>query len=83
MAHQNDRYDMVMAHSLLHLVPNPQEVIELAFSALKPGGVFVQNTPILGDTKKFLKPILALGLRLGLLPRIQFFNKDTLMTDII
>jgi ubiquinone/menaquinone biosynthesis C-methylase UbiE len=34
------RYDVIMAHNLLHLLKEPEPVIKAAFRGLKPGGVF-------------------------------------------
>ncbi len=67
--------DMVMAHSILHLVENRTEVIARCFDMLKPGGLLVTSTPCLKDGLgwvKFLLPVLRLA---RFAPRVvKFFS---------
>jgi 2-polyprenyl-3-methyl-5-hydroxy-6-metoxy-1,4-benzoquinol methylase len=56
-----DSYDVVMAHSILHLLENPGFAIAKAAKLLKPGGAFVTSTVCLGDSSslwKYLLPVL-------------------------
>ncbi len=41
-------YDVVMGHSILHLLENKEAVIARVHRMLKPGGVFVSSTACLG-----------------------------------
>ena len=41
--------DVVMAHSILHLLEDKEQVIADIHQMLKPGGVFVSNTACIGD----------------------------------
>ena len=43
-------FDVVMAHSILHLLEDPEQAIKLSYRLLKPGGVFVTSTACLGDS---------------------------------
>jgi 2-polyprenyl-3-methyl-5-hydroxy-6-metoxy-1,4-benzoquinol methylase len=52
------RWDMVMAHSVLHLVPDRDAAIARAFRMLKPGGHFVSSTICLSDGLWFMRPVL-------------------------
>lgn len=71
--------DMVLALSILHLLPNKEEVITKVYRMLKPGGVFVSSTACLEDSNlKFMKYILPIGRFLGLLPLVKFFTKKAL-----
>ncbi|WP_286830259.1 MULTISPECIES: class I SAM-dependent methyltransferase [Kordiimonas] len=65
--------DMVMAHSILHLVPNRREVIKQVYRMLKPGGLFVTSTVCLKDGMGWLKPILPLMRLVGYAPRVVAF----------
>ncbi len=63
--------DVVMGHSILHLLDNWRDVITKVHEKLKPGGVFVTSTVCLGDTMayyRFIAPIMRLfGLTLQVL----------------
>ena len=75
--------DMIMAHSILHLLDNKDEVIERIHSWLKPGGVFISSTVCLGDSAfKVFKYIGPIGRALGILPLISVFKRNAL-EDVI
>ena len=75
--------DVVMAHSILHLVENRDDVIVKIYRLLKPGGVFVSSTICPGDSMlRFFKPIVSLGIFLGFLPLVKFFSAKALESSI-
>lgn len=71
-------FDMVMAHSFLHLIDNRVDTIARVFDTLKPGGIFITSTACLADGLAHMKPMLWVGNKLGLLPYVEFFTADTL-----
>ena len=75
-------YDVVMGHSILHLMENKEAVIARVHRLLKPGGVFVSSTACLGDRVPVLRAILPLGRFLGLLPLVKFFTVEELEGDL-
>ena len=64
-------FDVVMAHNLLHLLPDTKRTIDHIGSLVKPGGLFISKTPCLAQ------PGLSLKLRLIVkaIPILQMFNK--------
>ena len=75
--------DVVMAHSILHLVESKDEVIAKAHRLLKPGGVFVSSTICIGDSMlRFLKPIVSIGSFFGVLPSVKVFTVKDLEASI-
>ena len=75
--------DVVMAHSILHLVDNKDDVIAKVNRLLKPGGVFVTSTICISDSMlRFLKPIIPIGKFLGFLPSVKFFTSKELESSI-
>lgn len=73
------RYDMVMGHSILHLLEDPQGAIDKSFALLKPGGYFVTSTACMGwSPLAVLMPIAPLGRALGKLPQLSFFSANGL-----
>ncbi|QQA43345.1 class I SAM-dependent methyltransferase [Pelagovum pacificum] len=74
-------YDMVMAHSLLHLLRDRQALLGRIHDMLRPGGRFVSSTACLGDNR-LLSTVLPLGSKLGLLPALAFFTEDELIAEV-
>ncbi len=76
---ERDRYDMVMGHSILHLLANPQAAIDASFARLKAGGYFVTSTACLGGGAGLILALIApLGRLFGLLPTLKAFTADQL-----
>lgn len=76
-------YDMVMAHSILHLVDNPKDTLVRLADLLKPGGNLVTSTVCMND----LNPLIFWGFRIAsttsLIPRIAKLSKEGLRQDIL
>jgi ubiquinone/menaquinone biosynthesis C-methylase UbiE len=82
LAVAEESMDVVMAHSILHLVEDRDAVIAKAFSWLKPGGGFVISSICMSDALGFLRPVLPIGRMLGLLPLVRFFSEAELMASL-
>ena len=76
-------YDVVMGHSILHLLENKEAVIARVHRMLKPGGVFVSSTACLGGRVPVLRAIVPVGRFLGLLPLVKFFTAKELEGDLM
>lgn len=70
------QFNIILAHSLTHLLENPDEFLTTVRDLLADDGVFLTNTVCLSEVAWFLKPIATLGRVLGLLPRLTFFSHD-------
>ena len=75
--------DVVMGHSILHLLENKDEIIRRVYKMLKPGGVFVSNTACIGDRMKFLKYVAPIGRFFGVLPVLNVFSLPQLEEALI
>lgn len=65
--------DMVMAHSILHLVDDKDAVIARIHRMLKPGGLFVSSTVCLADSPllaAIVTVVAPVGRLLGKFPRV-------------
>ncbi|MEM7612322.1 MAG: class I SAM-dependent methyltransferase [Pseudomonadota bacterium] len=71
-----DQYDVILAHSILHLVSDVPRTLRQFRQMLKPGGVLIASTPCLADIAGWLRWIAPVGNALGLLPALNFFSKD-------
>ena len=75
MGYAENEFDVIMAHSILHLVKNKERALKKIFKSLKPGGYFVTTTGCIGGIFKIFKPLWYIGFRLGKLPFLGFFTK--------
>jgi len=76
---EDGTYDVVMGHSILHLLEDIEAVIAKVYRLLKPGGIFVTSTTCLGGMMPPLKVVLSVGRYLGLLPLVRFFTVEELV----
>jgi 2-polyprenyl-3-methyl-5-hydroxy-6-metoxy-1,4-benzoquinol methylase len=79
--YEEESFDAVLALNVLHLIDNYQTFIQRAYDLLKPGGVFVSSTAVLGKSR-LLKLVLKPGSALGLIPKIQFIAQDQLENEL-
>ena len=74
--------DVVMPHSVLHLLEDKAQVIADIHQMLKPGGIFVSSTACIGDMMLPLRLIIPVGRFLRLIPLVKVFSvaelKDSL-----
>ncbi|WP_157117897.1 class I SAM-dependent methyltransferase [Oceanicoccus sagamiensis] len=81
----DNAFDMVMGHSILHLLPNKDEVIAEVYSMLKPGGTFVSSTACMGDSWTFrvMAGLFSVGSLLGVLPVLNVFSRFELVASLV
>ena len=75
-------FDAILGLSILHLLNDKEGVIDKVQRLLKPGGVFISSTACLGDGLNFLKYILALGHKVGLIPVVKVFTAKQLIETL-
>ncbi|MEM9530288.1 MAG: class I SAM-dependent methyltransferase [Pseudomonadota bacterium] len=68
-------YDVILAHSILHLLADVPGTLRQLHNMLKPGGLLISNTQCIGDSAAWLGWVAPLGRWLGLLPRINVFRE--------
>lgn len=76
------QFDVVMAHSILHLLKDRQTVLKQVHDLLKPDGVFISSTMCMKGVWPWLRIIVPLGHFFGLLPLVRFFRPDELLAEI-
>lgn len=79
---QKRAYDMVLALSLLHLIPDWKEALARIHSLLPAGGLFVSSSACLADDYGFMRYIGPPGRWIGLLPELSFFGEDEFLTAL-
>ncbi|MDJ0929243.1 MAG: class I SAM-dependent methyltransferase [Gammaproteobacteria bacterium] len=70
--------DVILAHSILHLLPDVDQVLVKLHAMLKPGGLLISSTPCVGDFMPVLRYVVPLGSRLGVMPWVNVFRKAEL-----
>jgi len=79
----DESVDMVMAHSILHLLEDREAAIGQVFNMLKPGGLFVSSTICMSDGMWFLRPVIPLMQLFGKAPEtVKFFTKRELLNSL-
>lgn len=76
-----ETFDVIMAHSLLHLLSDRQQTIQHAYDALKPGAYWVTSTACLSGPMRVLQPIAPLMKWLGYFPSVYFFSSQQLVNE--
>jgi 2-polyprenyl-3-methyl-5-hydroxy-6-metoxy-1,4-benzoquinol methylase len=57
-AYKPESFSLITAYSILHLLEEPQNVLQRVNELLQPGGVFISLTPCLGERRTFFGLIL-------------------------
>ncbi|MZR12119.1 methyltransferase domain-containing protein [Maritimibacter sp. DP07] len=70
-----ESYDMVLALSVLHLLPDPAATVRKIAAGLKPGGVFVSSTVRTAGIG-MLRVIAPVGQLIGIIPHLSFIGED-------
>ena len=79
LALRDQSQDVVMAHSILHLVPDPAHLISQAYRWLRPGGLFISNTSCIGEVSPWMRGIILLGQAIRQVPFLSVFDRDQLL----
>lgn len=75
-------YDLVMAHSIIHLLEDKLQVINKVQQMLKPGGHFVSSTACLGDMNPLIPLALPFMRMIGKAPYVDVFTEEELANSI-
>ena len=82
---EDQSFDMIMAHSILHLVDNPDDVISKIYTKLKVDGVFVSSTVCMGDSfiYSMLARLVTLGSFFGIFPKLRILSSKKLLNSMV
>jgi SAM-dependent methyltransferase len=80
--HEGEKFDLIMAHSVLHVLEKKDELIGIVIDLLKPGGVFVISTPCLRSRVGIFKKLAVCFHKLGIFPLLNFFGQDELISSL-
>ena len=72
-----DSIDVILVFNILHLLEDPQKVIQRITELLKPGGIIISATPCMGE-KPLYNSLLSIGSKIGITPEIISFTTNEL-----
>lgn len=76
-------FDAVLAYNILHLLEDPERVLERIYHLLKPGGRLISLTVCMGERTGTLQTFMfKVLIKLGLIPEMNFFKLTDLETMI-
>lgn len=75
----HETYDVIMAHSVLHLTQNNEEILKNVFNSLRPGGFFVSSSGCIKEMNFLIKKLIPFMTSIGKAPEITEFTADELI----
>lgn len=79
---KEDGFDVVMAHSILHLVRDRETTLRKTHELLKPGGIFVSSTVSLGHRAWLFGPLIGLMRLIGKAPPVSMLTRKQIEAEI-
>lgn len=75
-------FDVVMGHSILHLLEDMDGALAEVHRILKPGGYFISSTACIAGSMAWFRYIAPVGRFLGLLPYVSIFSRQFLENSL-
>lgn len=69
-----EKYDVIIAYNVLHLVDDLDEVLHRMSRLLKPKGFIISSTAVLGEKKNILSFIIRVVSKIGMFPSVISFS---------
>ena len=82
--YKKESFKVILAFNILHLIKDPQTGIQRINDLLKPGGLFISETPCLRQKRSILSILLFLPRKIGLVPFtnfLKFSELEELLTE--
>lgn len=80
LAFEPESFDAVLGLNILHLLEDADATVAKVYALLKPGGVFVSSTALVGEMNFALRLVIPLMQFLGLAPYVRRFSKKELLS---
>ena len=75
----NNKYDVILGHSILHLTFDNENTLKKILRGLKPGGVFISGSGCVKDMNFVIRVAIPVAHFLGKAPAINSFTADELV----
>lgn len=77
-----ERFDAVLGLNVLHLIENVDATLSRVHELLKPGGIFVSSTALVGEISVLWRLLIPLMQLVGLAPYVNVFGKKELLAKL-
>jgi len=74
-----ESFDAVLGLNILHLLEDVPAAISRVHAVLKPGGIFVSSTALVGEMKLYWRLLIPPAQALGFAPHVERFSKPELI----
>lgn len=74
-----ESFDVIMAHSILHLTQNNEQLLNKAYKSLRPGGFLVSSSGCIKEMNIIIRKIIPFMTSIGKAPEITKFTADELI----
>ena len=78
----DEPFDAICAFSLLHLVGDVHEVLDVVYRQLKPGGLFISKTVCLGDGFFGIRLLVRSLTAVGVAPKVVVLKRSQLVRHL-
>ena len=75
----NETFDVIMAHSILHLTQNNEQILKNVYQSLKPDGYFISSSGCIKEMNLVIQKIIPIMTSIGKAPFISKFTADELI----
>lgn len=79
---EKESFDAILGLNILHLLEDVDAALAKVHELLKPGGVFVSSTALVGDLFFLWRLLIPLMQAVGLAPYVNTFGKETLVSRL-
>lgn len=76
------QFDVALAYSILHLVPDRPRVLAALFELLRPGGVLIASNVCLGQSWVPYGPLITVARWLGKAPHVYVYDRSTIIREL-
>lgn len=74
-----ESFDAVLGLNVLHLLDDVNETIQRVYDVLKPGGVFVSSTSLIGEVNFLFRGLISAMQFVGMAPYVSRFTQQQLL----
>lgn len=75
----HETYDIIMAHSILHLTKNNEQILQNAYKSLRQGGYLISSSGCIKEMNFLIRQIIPFMTSIGKAPEITAFTADELI----